>query len=330
MAAPNRRKQLDLIQALAREPYRYQFFQAIRLLALAEGSSPLPRRLRFRTPGTLAFAPSEITGLAAGPEDLLEMEVSFLGLTGPAGVLPQHYTETLLERRHLHRDGSLHAFLDLFNHRACALFFAAWRKYRFHIAFEQGHRSGFTSHLKDLLTVRPPATSAIPGEILVHFGGALARRPLPACSLVALLGTYYQVEVRLESFVGQWACVPRGERTCLRGPGPLKAARLGEGAFLGERLWDPQTKVRLHLGPLDRARFRSFQPGRSGAESLRQFIQLNLGAFLACDLALAPREATPLCLVCGGEDAPQLGLNTWLRTRPATTPPDPVCFRLQA
>ena len=333
MATQIRRDGLDLIEALRREPHRFRFCQAIRILGLAAskgGGSSLPGRLRFRTPATLAFAPSEITRLDdRGPSAPLEMEVGFLGLTGPAGVLPHHYTETLLERRFLHRDTTLHAFLDLFSHRACCLFFAAWSKYRFQFAYEQGNRDGFTGRLLDLLTVRNPSSGpGLPPEILARFAGALSRRPLPSISLIAFISDYFGLEANLESFAGQWSSVPPGEQTRLGTQG----FGLGAGAFLGERLWDRQTKVLLRLGPLDATRFQAFLPGGPGAESLRQFVKMCLGELLACDLELVmlPRTIPSPCLQGRANGSPRLGLDTWLRTRTDAPRSARVAFRLQS
>jgi type VI secretion system protein ImpH len=333
MASPSRRNSLDLIAALHREPHRFGFFQAMRLLALAgpPGADPLPRQLRLRTPASLAFPASEITRGRQAEGAPLELEVSFLGLTGPSGVLPRCYTETVLERSHLHKDGALHAFLDIFNHRACGLFYAAWRKYHFHIGFEQGQGDRFTGHLADLLTVRPPgaeAKAAIPQLSLIHFAGAFARRPLPAGALVAFVGAFFGAPARLRPYAGQWTAAPPGQQTRLGGG----TFGLGAGAFLGERLWDQQNKVSLRLGPLAGPAFRDFLPGRPGAEALRQFVKLNLGELLACDLELELRQdAIPaLALDGAGPDSPRLGLNTWLHSRPLAGPRPPVAFRLQA
>lgn len=335
MAPPHRRNRTDVIAALKREPHRTGFFQAIRLLALSAAPAGDPLSLpglRFRTPASLTFPASEITGISdpagTGP---LELEVGFLGLTGPAGILPSHYTETLLERRHLHRDSSLHAFLDVFNHRACCLFYAAWRKYRFQIAFEQGQRGGLTGHLGALLTVHAPRNAPKAGVhpmMLLHFAGLLARRPLPACSLAAFLGSTFQVPVRLESFAGQWTAAPPGQQTRLGD----RQFGIGAGAFLGERIWDQQNKVRLRLGPLSRGRFRDFLPGGSGALALRQIIRMHFGDLLACDLELdLAAEALPPARLCGaGQDAPRLGLDSWLHARPMAGGPSLVAFRLQA
>ena len=337
MAAQNRRNPLDLIAALKREPHRFGFFQAIRLLALADRAPgepmALPARLRLRSAASLAFPASEISAgsdrprAVPGADPPLELEVGFLGLTGPAGVLPSHYTETLLERRHLHRDSSLHAFLDIFSHRACCLFYAAWRKYHFHIGFEQGQRDGFTGHLADLLTVRPAAPDPAPRMMLVHFAGLLARRPLPGGSLAAFIASYFRVRARLLPFVGQWSAAPPAQQTRLGG----EQSGIGAGAFLGERVWDQQNKVCLRLGPLDGAAFRAFLPTGSAAAALRRIIKLHFGDLLACDLELdLVAEAVPPPRLACGPQAPRLGLDSWLHSRPMTRPPAPVGFRLQA
>jgi type VI secretion system protein ImpH len=64
--------------------------------------------------------------------------VNFLGITGPQGALPTHYTQLLLR---IAREGrgaertALRDWLDLFNHRLVALYFRAWEKYRFPVPF---------------------------------------------------------------------------------------------------------------------------------------------------------------------------------------------------
>ncbi len=56
-------------------------------------------------------------------------------------MLPTHYTQLLMD---LVRDvrgperRSLRDWLDLFNHRFISLFYRAWEKYRFHIAYDRG------------------------------------------------------------------------------------------------------------------------------------------------------------------------------------------------
>ena len=73
-----------------------------------------------------------------------------MGLTGPLGVLPHAYTELLLDRIR-QKDTALRDFLDLFHHRIISLFYQAWEKYRFTIAYERGERDRFSHHLLDLI-----------------------------------------------------------------------------------------------------------------------------------------------------------------------------------
>ena len=174
----------------------------------------------------------------------------------------------------------------------------------------------------------PGPGTGIPEMMRIHFAGLLARRPLPACSLVAFLGTYFQVPVRLRPFAGQWTAVPPPQQTRLG----MEGFGIGAGAFLGERIWDQQHKVSLRLGPLTGPEFRDFLPRGRAAAALRQIIRLHFGELLACDLELDLRpEAVPFPrLAAAGQDAPRLGLDSWLHTRPMAGPPAPVAFRLQA
>jgi len=354
MGTASRRNSLDLIARLKAEPYRFRFFQAIRVLKLTERSAgrraAIPRKLRFRTPLSLNFLPSEILRFeqrmsrdereasrlypVAEEDAPQEMEVGFLGLTGPSGVLPHHYTELLMDRKFIQRDVSAHAFFDLFNHRAITLFYEAWQKYRFHIGYEMEARDGFTQHLLDLLgTGRPPgpkqgkaAKGAIPAQILAYFVGALGRRPLPSGSLTAFLGAYFGVGVKLEQFVGQWIEAPLAEQSGLGGT----CNALGVSTVLGQRMWDQQTKIRLRIGPLDQATFGEFQPGRPAAVALRELVELCVGQSLNCDVTLVLRkDSAPPCVMDGGAPIPmRLGINAWARTSPPERDLDDVRFKL--
>jgi type VI secretion system protein ImpH len=78
------------------------------------------------------------------------MVINFIGLTGPSAVLPTPYTELLLERVR-YKDTALRDFLDLFNHRMASLFYRAWERSRFPVAYERGGDNPFTQYLLDLV-----------------------------------------------------------------------------------------------------------------------------------------------------------------------------------
>jgi type VI secretion system protein ImpH len=322
MAPPDLRRPVDLTACLRAEPHRFRFVQAVRLLALAEGS-PLPRRVRFRTPASLAFPASEILGLA-GSGGALELLVGFLSLTGPCGVLPAHYTELLMERRDLHRDGTAHAFLDLFSHRALALFYGAWRKYRFPLALEQGEEGGLPAWLLAVAGMGTGAADKTLEPIIAGHAGALARRPLPAAALQALVASCCGARTVLEPFQGQWLPVPSEARARL-------GAGLGDAPCLGPRLWDRQTRIGLRIGPLAPAAFQDLLPGRPGGAALAALVRACLGRALGCDLVLVlAAGAAPRPRLGGAAPGPRLGIDLWLARGPLERDTDDTRFRLVA
>lgn len=393
MATTRRGSPRDLIGELRQSPGQFRFFQAVRLLALAEPAAEhsrtgLPANLRFRTPASLAFPASEITRLApqtlpgrtfpgqppdsipdsdapdggaqpghhaAESRPLLHMEVACLGLTGPSGVLPTPYTELLIERRVHHRDDGAHAFLDLFSHRSLALFYAAWRKYRFHIGHEQGEAHSFQLGLEAIAGVatstagpntrcrpRSPGSAedsdanseslppGIGSETFIHYAGLLARRPVSASALAGIVRGLFDVDARLQQFVGHWITIPAEEQTRLGSANAI----LGESACAGQRVWDAQSRCRLHLGPLTAAKFETFLPGRAGNLALAELLRFCFGHGLAIDLQLQlDRREVPaarLGSATGTDGAARLGQTLWLTRESPAHDPDDACFALIA
>ena len=345
MARTERRSARHLIDEIEADGPRFRFFQAVRLLALSTGEenarAPIPTTLRFSSPLSLAFQASEICAIEVHrstqpPSPIQEsgestvdaqeeatrigMSVSFMGLTGPSGVLPTPYTELLIDRRHHYRDKTGHAFLDMFTHRAVSLFYQAWRKYRFYLPYEAGNADGFSRNLLDIVGVglrhlqqRLAASGkGIPDRFLIHYAGLLAQKPIPAANIAALVRGFFAVDARVESFVGQWMNLPITEQSALDG----RPCLLGQNAFVGERLWDRQNKIRLELGPLDQAQFASFLPGQDGLLALRELVQFCVGLTLDCDVTLVvKRDEIPDPILCGGAHAPRLGHSLWLNSR---------------
>ena len=248
-------------------------------------------------------------------------------LAGPAGVLPSAYTERLMERTEGRQDPAAHAFLDLFSHRALALFYAAWRKYRFPFGLERGERRGFTEPLLALAgSPFPPAGGEGPERLLARSAGAPAQRQVSASALAGRIGAHFGVRLGLESFVGRWIRVPDRDQARLV-PG---ACGLGGLTVLGRRLWDRQTGIRIRLGPLSPPSFRAFLPGAPGGRELRNLVQASLGHALACDLTLVPAASAVPPPVLRGQDAPRLGCDLWLAGRPTERERDDARFRLLA
>ncbi len=149
------------------------------------GDTPPSREaVRFGTTAGQRYLADQVTDVRAANEGLAVVNVSFMGLTGPSGVLPDHYSERVVDQRR-ERDPSLAAFLDLFNHRALSQFWRAWAKYRLPVAFgsDDGQLTDPFSRALQALAGLGVAGEAVPDEALLSASGALARRVRSAGTL---------------------------------------------------------------------------------------------------------------------------------------------------
>jgi type VI secretion system protein ImpH len=320
------------VAALLRdEPRSFSFFQAVRLLerlhpeaqpvgAFAEPSSEVAR---FGVPPTLAFPPGEIRTLEVREEGPSPMLVNFMGAVGPQGVLPHEYTREVAERRRA-RDGAMGDFLDLFHHRVLSLFYQAWRRYRFELAWEDGKRGRagrpdrLTAHLLDLVGLDPEADrpgEELAGEVLAGYAALLAPQQRSAAALEQLLEDHFGVPATVEQFVGGWYRLESSDQ-CVVGE-EVTSSRLGAGAVVGDEVWDQQARVRIRLGPMGRARFDAFLPSGDAHETLRALVRLFTHDQFEVEAQLVlEREDVPGCVLGGEEVGQPLGWTTWVRSRP--------------
>lgn len=348
-------------ERLFREPFAFDFFQAVRLLELLhDRSTPtevVPTEVvRFSVPDTDAFPASQIVDLKPAQADTPAiLKVNFFGLTGPSGVLPQHYTHLLLaqtraadnpERR------AASAWFDLFNHRMISLFYRAWTKYRLPIAFERESRENRrdpitravlcllglgTPGLRDRITVAhdsaEPTESVEPKAIddlaLVRYAGLFAHTVRSAAGLVRLLSDYFAIPVQVEQFRGYWVPLDAGNQTRLGRSGQNQV--LGESVVVGKRYWDAQGRFQVKLGPMGLAEFERWLPDREAGQC-RIMLLVELTRFyirdgLDFDIRLILRETEiPTLQLTRTRHGPRLGWNTWLGQRKSHQPADDTVF----
>ncbi|MCC6126406.1 MAG: type VI secretion system baseplate subunit TssG [Pirellulales bacterium] len=353
-------KNMPLAENLLREPHRFDFFQAVRVLEriaaeqaasgrrhpVGEDYAPRQEAVRFRVVPSQNFPAGEIVEIQPGaskenaPDSTPpEMVVAFLGLTGPNGVLPRHYTSLLIERVRA-KDHSLRDFLDLFHHRLVSLFYRAWEKYRFPIAYERlaraeqlsplspGERPGVRAAKEDLFTdclycLLGFGTNKLRGrlnfddEALLYYAGFFAHYPRNAVSLEGMLADYFELAVGVRQFLGQWLYLSRDDQSALPSaelPEGLNC-QLGRNVIVGERVWDIEGKFRVRVGPLGIDDFRRFMPDGDALSPLGQMIRSYAGPQFEFDVQPVLKAAeVPWCRL-GGEGASpaRLGWNTWIR-----------------
>ncbi|HUF28326.1 MAG TPA: type VI secretion system baseplate subunit TssG [Gemmatimonadaceae bacterium] len=302
----------------------YEFFQAVR--ALIRGAperdpvggygDPANEVVRFGVDPTLGFPPTDITSFEERDGAPPRMAVAFMGLIGPSGLLPHHYTLLAGDRGRV-RDHALRDFLDIVHHRLLSLFYLAWEKHRFAIAHERNPQDHLTRHLLDLIGLGTPGLRerlGIPAEALLPYAGLLSLRPRPAVALEQMLEDHFGVPVVVEQFVGGWFPLGRGTQ-CELGEETIGAATLGEGAVVGDEIWDQQARARIRLGPLTRAQYEDFLPTGSAYAPLRALARFFTGDEVDLEVQLVmARDEIPACVLGADEDAPPLGWCTWLRS----------------
>ena len=343
MATESRGADASLREQLFSEPYRFSFFQAVRLLTRLNaerapvGGDAVPSKevVRFRSHVSLGFPPSEIHDLTEHPngQGPPTMTTAFMGLTGTSGVLPRPYTEYLLERMKA-KDFVLREFFDLFNHRMLSLFYRAWEKHRVPIQFEEAryvHRRDdrFGGYLFALLGLGTPGLRGRLGaddRMLLGYGGLLSQRPRSAAALKQWLCDYFGVPVSIVQLVGEWLDVEEEDWTRIGVPGVNN--RLGLSATAGTRVWDQQAGFEIRVGSMSYQKFERFLPSGTAYSLFVAMTRFFVGRELSFTIRpLLTASEVPECrLIDRVSYAPRLGWTTWLKTKPFANDADQVIF----
>jgi len=120
----------ELWARLLEQPFEHDLFMLLRRLdaqddhpLLGRAPRPLDEPLRLGQEPSMAFAPSNVSGVEADGDGPPRISIYGFGLFGPNGPLPLHLTEYARERKRHHADNTISAFADLFHHRLILLFY---------------------------------------------------------------------------------------------------------------------------------------------------------------------------------------------------------------
>ena len=349
MLAKKRRFEPAVIEKLFREPYRFEYFQAVRVLELWLKRNGMPRQglvanfLRFQNSTSLRFPASQLEAIATEPRDIgrdagslgaalqaatlkyVCLTPTFMGLLGGTGVLPVHYTERIAEHLFNEKDEGARAFLDTFSTRSLALFYEAWRKYRLALKYQVDGQDQFlplllglaglgNTSLRQRLSRRQDG--AVLDESIGYFAASIRHRPSSAVQLACVLAEYFGHPVQAEQFVGHWYEVPPAQQTVLGG----EIGVLGKDAIAGGRVWQRDLRLRLVVGPLDHAGFTAFLPGGLAARALKSLLAMFTGLALEYEVELVLRAADvrPVTISADGKLG-RLGWDAYLVDGPQET-----------
>jgi type VI secretion system protein ImpH len=321
----------NLLQDVQQQPYSHDFYAVLRRVEalhadrprLGKALRPRDEPLRLGQDAELDFAVASISSFRINAAGLPRLGQRFFGLFGPMGPLPLHLSEYVRERERHHADPALARFADTFHHRALLLFYRAWAQSQPAVHLDRRSDDAFSRWTGAVAGLAQPEfeqADSITPDAKRHCAAILARSTRTAEGMTKLLQGWFNVPVRLESYVGHWLPAREEDRTRLvRRNHPQPRNVLGHSAVAGDRVWDRQHKFRLHLGPLTLAQYRQFLPGQRSITELRDWVRQYVGLGLAFDVVAHLRGAQVARLRLGRRAATpvQLGWTSWLGQRRA-------------
>ncbi len=330
MAAQERKPGSPLAERLFAEFYRFSFFQAVHLLEafspekkpIGEALTPREEPVRFSVKPGLAFPPSEVADVARVDDGAPIMQVAFMGLIGPSGVLPYWYNEHAVERLR-EKDSAFTAFLDIFHHRLISLFYRSWKKYRCSENYggADDRLSRCLLSLIGLGTPGFPLTTRLPADPLIFYSGMLSRRIPSAVAVEATVAYFAGTKAVIDQFLERVIPLDPDDVTRLGAAN----SELGINTVCGSFTRDCRNSFRINLGPMEFTRFNRFLPSGGMLRPVFSLVRYIVGVEYEFEVRIhLKREEVPPCVIGGpGPASVRLGWTTWLKAPAAAYDVDP-------
>ncbi len=313
--------QRDLRLELLKEGHTFSFFQVLRLLRRFAADSfdsqtrlpDLREHVQVKPNLSLAFPASDVEKV----EELDDHEnlrflvtANFLSLYGSSSPLPTFYTEELIDEES--QDESVSRdFLDIINQHLFALLYQCWSKYRLHLKVLEEESQEQIEQLFCLLGLgERPLRQALPSpHRLLRYIGLFTQFPRSALGLKTLLiDALKGIPVEILPCVYRKARIPESQ-TMRSG---VSGSMLGVDSYIGELIDDRMGKFRVRLGPLTRADFRRFTPGREEFDWLVTLTSMYFVEPLEYDIEVIMAAEEVQTVVLGDEACAILGVESWI------------------
>ncbi len=304
------------IQKAQGQPWDHGFTRMLRWIGarydylpkIGTAVKPSEEVVRIGQVPSLVFSPREVAEVSF-KNGQTHLKTYGLGLWGPNGPLPLHFSEMALHRREMLHDHSLTNFVDLFHHRALSLFHRAWEINQSTAGLDRRHDERFSRYAAWLTggELDELATTSLPTHAQLSASAHLKHQSKNPAAMVQTLAHYFQVPVALEEYYFDWMNMSPADRTQL---GVGENALLGQGAMLGESVPDRQNTFLLTLGPLSLSQYLRFLPNGADLGSLIDWVRAFVGLEYkwVLKLLVEQEEASPMQL--GGDQ--RLGWSSWL------------------
>jgi len=302
---------------------RFSFFPLVELLHLLENVDPESdqdihpeqERVRFTATASLGFHPGDIVSLSQDDSGLRHLEVAFLGLHGSQSPMPGYYLDELAWE-YAGQESRLGLFLDFFHHRLLTLLHRIWRKYRYHVRFQDDGRDGFSRQMFALVGLGNEAVrDSLPVNRakMLSYAGMLAspsRSPEVISGLVMHCFDLESVEVEDRQMRKVAVCEEQQNRL-----GQANMA-LGHDFISGARVNDCAGKFILKINNLSFRDFLRFLPDGDQHQPLVRFMSFILRDQLAWDLSLGFGYQQANGMRLDNHQGASLGWSSFLGTPP--------------
>jgi type VI secretion system protein ImpH len=316
-----------IFDQVARAPHAFDFYQVMRRLEslycdrperprFGAGARPADEPIRLGQDPSLVFAPRNLGSLTAGKNGTPpRLSLNFFGLLGPNGPMPLHITEYANERQRHADDPTMSRFFDLFHHRLMLLFYRAWSTAQPTVGHDHPATNRFLLYVGALEGLGLATTrnrDDFPDSAKLFYTGRLGGQSRNADGLAAMVGDFFRMPARVESFMGSWLLIPSPHQWRL-GLGGSRGGALGGSTIAGQRAWSRQQKFRVTLGPLNRGQFTRMLPGHDSLKKLTSLVRNYAGDEHAWDVRLILDEQTEEPCRLGRS---LLGWTSWLGKQP--------------
>lgn len=322
MARSNRQSRPSIKDILIKEPYRFEFHQAVKLLEyLHPNAAPFGETVRldrevahiksrvfFESISSDIYSLEDAVEQTPGTHKPPILNVNFMGIAGIQGPLPYPYAEMIIQRIR-HEDPSLKDFLDIFNHRLISILHRTRKQYLISLNTKSPEKTDIANAMISFLGVGQKALRErlhVTDRSLLKYAGLVWTTPHSGGGLEKIISGFFKISTRIEYCKGIWREIPKNQRSYIGQYGQWQV--LGEGAVLGTRTWDQQGHFHFHLLNLNAKQLDSFLPYGKNYKRLTDMIRFYAGPLLNYTLIYSPSHPPSTRL---GRKS-HLGWRTWL------------------
>ncbi len=318
---PTINQPLDAVLAtLPKDIKHYHFFAVMRLLEsvsaarFGNSKSASEDPIYLGQNPHITFAPSMLDGIRKSTQTSHQwLDVNFFGLLGPNGPMPLTMSEDITRLKSKKKQ-QISDFLNIFHHRLLSLLYRAWANKEPSIQRDTGVNN-YERYIGSLAGYGLPALrqrDTMPDYGKFGHVAYLAGQSKHRQGLESMLYQLFNVQARIEEFIGEWLSIDKQHQCQLRESHYAK--QLGVNATLGKNSWQCQYKFKVLLGPMHYDDYLHFLPDQPKIKTVNSVIKNYVGLEFDWEITLLLIKSSIPCTTLGQSGL--LGWTSWSTSSP--------------